>query len=111
MCLTPREPGTSESVLKKELPIEVIAISSIKKIDLDTLLSSLQKTGKLITIEDHNPYNGLASQINSVIAQEGIAVTINNLGVCEYQLSGKSLELYDEAGIGANDLENACRNI
>ncbi len=97
--------------LKDSLPIEVIAISSLKRIDLDTLLPSLEKTGKLITIEDHNPYNGLASQINSIIAQEGLSVKINNLAVREYQLSGKSLELYDEAGIGASDLENACRNI
>jgi transketolase len=97
--------------LKEELEVEVIAISTLKKIDLDTLLPSLQKTGKLITIEDHNPYSGLASQVNSIVAQEGLAVMINNMGVRQYQLSGDSYELYDEAGIGAGDLENACRNL
>lgn len=97
--------------LKGEKEVEVIAVSSMKEIDLDCLIPSLQKTKKLITIEDHNPYSGLASQVNSVIAQEGLSVVINNLAVREYQLSGDSYELYDEAGIGANDLENACRNI
>ncbi len=97
--------------LKGEVSVEVIAISSLKSIDLDVLLPSLEKTGKLITIEDHNPYNGLASQVNAVIAQEGLSVVINNMGVREYQLSGTADQLYDEAGIGPSDLEAACRNI
>ena len=97
--------------LKNEKSIEVIAVSTLKDVDLDTLLPSLEKTGKLITIEDHNPYSGLASQLNSVVAQEGLSLIINNMAVREYQLSGNSYELYDEAGIGASDLENACRNI
>ena len=97
--------------LKGEKSVEVIAVSSLKSIDLNTLLPSLKKTGKLITIEDHNPYSGLASQVNSVIAQEGLSVIINNLAVREYQLSGNSYELYDTANIGATDLEDACKII
>jgi len=97
--------------IKEEVSVEVIAINSLKSIDLDTLLPSLEKTGKLITVEDHNPFNGLASQVNSVIAQEGLSIRINNLAVREYQLSGDVMELYDEAGVGPMDIENACRNI
>lgn len=97
--------------LKGDKSVEVIAVSSLKDIDLDTLILSLKKTGKLITVEDHNPYSGLASQVNSVVAQEGLSVVINNLAVREYQLSGNSYELYDTADIGATDLENACKNI
>jgi len=97
--------------LKAEKSVEVIAVSSMKSIDLDTLLPSLEKTGKLITIEDHNPHNGLASQVNSVVAQEGLSVMINNMGVRAYQLSGTADQLYDAAGIGRGDLERACRGI
>ena len=95
--------------LKDEISVEVIAISSLKQIDMDVLKPSLQKTGKLITIEDHNPNNGLASQVNSTIAKEGLSVKIDNLAVTEYQLSGKPLELYEIAGIGYESLEKAIR--
>jgi len=95
--------------LKNEISVEVIAVSALKQLDLDTLIPSLQKTGRLVTVEDHNPYNGLATQMNSMVAQEGLSVTINNLAVRAYQLSGDVFELYDEAGIGARDLEQACR--
>jgi len=97
--------------LKDEAPIEIIAISSLKQIDTDLLIPSLQKTKKLITIEDHNPNNGLASQVNSVVAQESLSIVINNLAVDKYQLSGKPLELYEEAGIGPISLEKAIRAI
>jgi transketolase len=97
--------------LKDEASIEIIAISSLKQIDTDLLIPSLQKTKKLITIEDHNPNNGLASQVNSVVAQESLSIVINNLAVDKYQLSGKPLELYEEAGIGPISLEKAIRAI
>jgi transketolase len=95
--------------LKNEISAEVIAVSSIKQIDTDLLVASLQKTGKLITIEDHNPATGLANQVNSVVAQEGLSVVINNLAVRGYQLSGKPSELYEIAGIGPLSLEKAIR--
>jgi len=91
--------------------VDLLAMSSIKQIDKSSLMTSLKKTGKLITIEDHNPHNGWASQINKVIAEEGLSVKIRNMAVTEYQLSGKSMELYDAAHIGAKDLEEACLNI
>lgn len=97
--------------LKNDISVEVIAVSSLKKIDIDLIIPSLKKTEKLITIEDHNPTNGLASQINSIVAQEGLSVVINNLAVREYQLSGKPLELYEVAGIGPISLEKAIRGI
>ncbi len=88
--------------------IDLLAMSSIKKIDREALVASLKKTGKLITIEDHNPHSGWASQISKVVAEEGLSVKIKNLAVTEYQLSGKPMELYDIAGIGAEALEKAC---
>jgi len=94
--------------LKDKVKLDVLIMSAIKKIDREALVKSLNKTGKLITIEDHNPFNGWASQINKAIAEEGLRVKIKNMAVEEYQLSGTSLELYDAAGIGGDDLEKAC---
>jgi transketolase len=91
--------------------VELLVMSSFNKIDRKTLIASLKKTGKLVTIEDHNPHNGWASQLSTVIAQEGLKVKIKNLAVREYQLSGTSDELYVAAGIGMKDLEEACKTI
>jgi transketolase len=89
--------------------VDLLIMSSFSAIDRKALAASLKKTGKLVTIEDHNPYSGWASQLNNMIAEEGLKAKIKNLAVREYQLSGTSDELYDAAGIGEKDLEKACR--
>ena len=97
--------------LKDKFSIDLLAMSALKDIDHEALINSVNKTGRLITIEDHNPLNGWASQINKTIANEGLAIKIKNLAVNEYQLSGGTYELYDEAEIGPKDLTKACFNI
>lgn len=91
--------------------IDLLAMSALKSIDQAALVESLKKTGKLITIEDHNPLSGWAGQISKVVAELGLALPIKNLAVESYQLSGTPLELYDSAGIGPSDLEKACLTI
>jgi transketolase len=79
--------------------IEIVAVSSIKSFD-DNLLKSIKKTRKVVTVEDHNIVSGLSSQIAKYIQDHGIKLDIyKSLGVKEYQLSGKSEELYEKAKI------------
>jgi len=91
--------------------VDLLIMSSFSSIDRKALVASLKKTGKLVTVEDHNPYNGWAAQCNKSIAEEGLKVKIKNLAVREYQLSGTSDELYEVAGIGEKDLERICKTI
>lgn len=89
--------------------IEIIAVSSIKKFD-DTLFNSVKKTRKVITVEDHNTYSGLGSQLARTFAEEGIKVEkFRIIGVREYQLSGKVEELYEKAGIACKDIVDAVK--
>ena len=81
--------------------IEIVIASSIKMFD-ETLLNSLNKTGKVITVEDHNGLSGLAASVALFSAQNGIIIDqFANLSVGEYQLSGTPAELYASAGVDA----------
>lgn len=94
-----------------DLSIEIIAASSIKKFD-DNLIKSIQKIGKVITVEDHNTYSGLGGQVGRLIAKEGLKVEkFVMLGVEEYQLSGTSSELYQAVGIDSEGIVKACKTI
>jgi transketolase len=91
-----------------KLSVEIIAVSSIKKFD-QTLLDSVSKTRKLITVEDHNTFSGLGSTLARHLLKEGIKLEkFHTLGVSEYQLSGKPQELYAAAGINAEAIQKAC---
>lgn len=91
-----------------EKKFEIIAVSSIKQFD-QTLTDSIKKTGKVITVEDHNTLSGLGGQLARHLSKHQIRVEqFKMLGVEEYQLSGKSPELYAAAGIDAESIAQAC---
>ena len=88
------------------ISIELIAISSIKKFD-QTILNSIKKTKKLLTIEDHNAISGLSSQISKFIIENDFKPEkFESLAVKEYQLSGTSQELYKHVGL---DIESIAK--
>jgi transketolase len=87
--------------------IELIAVSSFRTLDTKTLATSLQKTGKLITIQDHNVNTGIGMLIDRLLAESGILAKRLHLGVKNYQLSGTADELYEKAGLGVNAIKEA----
>ena len=91
-----------------EVSIEIIAVSSPKQFD-ETLLNSIKKTKKVITVEDHNVYSGFGAQLARKLLTENIPVDkFEILGTTHYELSGTPQSLYKDAGIDSLGIENAC---
>ncbi len=57
---------------QKETTVEVINARFLKPIDKQTIKQSLQKTKKVITIEDGTIINGLATAVQEIIIQEDL---------------------------------------
>lgn len=106
--------GVTEALKAREIlgaDIEIIAVSSIKKFD-QTLLDSIAKTKKVITIEDHNPVSGLGGQLAQYLLKNDIPTdAYHSIGVTEYQLSGKQAELYRMASIDAEAIAEAAKKM
>ncbi len=85
--------------------VELIAMTSLSHLDERVLVASLQKTKKCLTLEDHNPRTGYGQRINAFIAEKKLDVTVENMGVTEYQLSGKAEQLYEKAGLSEAHIE------
>jgi len=104
-CVTEALKAREESGINAE----IVIVSSIKQFD-ETLAQSLAKTGKVITVEDHNSASGLGSAIAKFIADQGIVLMdFCDLSVKAYQLSGKPNELYAAAGIDAQAIIKALK--
>jgi transketolase len=100
-----------EMLKEKGVSVELVAATAIKQFD-KTLCDSIQKTGKVVTVEDHNTYSGLGSQIARQLQKNGLNVDkMKMMGVEEYQLSGKWNELYASAGLGVDDIVRECEAI
>lgn len=92
----------------QNIHVEIIIVSSIKQFDA-TLKKSLQKTKRLLTVEDHNTKSGLASQLALYLQKEKIVLQkFDIMGVDEYQTSGTAEELYERAKISPNYIIKKC---
>jgi transketolase len=98
---------------KKAPSLEIINCSSIKPLDIDTIIKSVKKTKKLICLEDHQKNGGLGQKIASLLVESGIQFKFIHLGVDDqFGRSGKDLdELYDYYHIGINDLMKSINTI
>ncbi|MBT5517054.1 transketolase [Candidatus Peregrinibacteria bacterium] len=91
--------------------IEVIAVSSFIPFDAATIVESVKKTGRLVTVHDHNVDTGLAHYVRRAMEEAGLSVPAKHLGVDHYQLSGTADELYKLAGLAVEDISESLHSL
>jgi len=96
---------------EKGISAEVINIHTIKPLDVDAILASVQKTKCVITCEEHQINGGLGDSIAQVLArfypapQEMVAVN-NSFGE-----SGTPMQLLEKYGLSPNDIVKAVEKV
>jgi len=58
----------AEKLEEDEISAEVIDLHTIKPLDSETILNSVKKTNKVITVEEHNIFGGLGSTIAELLS-------------------------------------------
>lgn len=90
---------------------EILIASSPKQFD-ENLKESLEKTKKVIVVEDHNGLSGFSSQVALYAADLGICLEdFHSVSVKKYELSGTPAELYENAKIGKNAIVEILKNL
>jgi len=84
---TDATPRSSSLRSTSSINAEVINVSSIRPIDKKGIIESIQKTKKVITVEEHSLHGGLGSLISEIIAEAGLPVRLVRLGIPEGQFS------------------------
>ena len=88
----------AESLSKDKIEVKVINMSSIKPIDKHMLKKCAAKTGRIVTLEEHQKSGGLGSAVCEALAE--IPVSIKIIGVDNrFGQSGKPEELFEEYGL------------
>ena len=89
----------------------MIDLYSIKPIDTETLVQAARQTRGLVTAEDHWPEGGLGEAVLSGLASAGVQAPVKTLAVRRMPTSGKPAELLHHAGIDAEAIANAARQL
>lgn len=77
-------------------------------IDRDALRAAAA-TGLIVTCEDHNPVNGLGSQVANALLDEGLSCRLIRLGARGYSGSAPPAALYAAQGLDAAGIAAAVR--
>jgi transketolase len=102
----------AELLKEKGVSAEVINVHTIKPIDKDTVIQSVQKTGCAVTCENHNIYGGLGSAVAEVLSEHH-PVPIKYVGVNDsFLIVGKIPPLLEKYHMTKNDIvEKALESI
>ncbi|MDQ6776072.1 MAG: transketolase [Actinomycetota bacterium] len=101
----------AERLAADGIEARVIDVYSIKPLDVQTLVSAAEETGAIVTAEDHRPEGGLGDAIAGALAEAGRPVRMRKLAVYELPGSGKPAELLHQAGIDADAIVGAAREV
>ena len=101
----------AEALEAESISAEVVNIHTIKPLDTELLVSSVQKTGCIVSAEEHNYLGGLGESIAAALAlelhtpQEFIA-TKDTFGE-----SGTPAQLMEKYGLNKNAIISACKKV
>ncbi len=90
---------------------EVIDVMSVKPLDVDTLVASARKTGRVVTCEEHSIMGGMGSTVAEALAQV-VPVPMRLVGVRDvFGTSGDPEELMEYFGLTAADIVEAVHEL
>jgi transketolase len=89
----------------------VIDLYSVKPIDAETLRAAARETGAILTVEDHWPEGGLGDAVLGALAEEQPHPIVVKLAVRDMPGSGKPAEMLHAAGIDADCIVAAARDL
>lgn len=94
----------AEELEKEGINAEVINIHTIKPLDEGAILTSANKTGKVVTVEEHSVIGGLGSAVADVISAKNAAKVLK-IGVQDiFGQSGSGAELIKEYGLDSESI-------
>ncbi len=91
--------------------VRVIDCYSIKPIDEETLQAAARECGGIVTVEDHWPEGGLGDAVLGALARTPDTPPVVKLAVRDMPTSGKPDELLKAAGIDAEAIAAAAREV
>ena len=101
-----RAMAAREMLKAKGIEAAVVHCSSPLAINADELFKILGDK-PLVTCEDHNVNSGMGSIVDMLLAQNGKALKLKNMGATHYGMSGKSDEVMAEMKLAPQDIADA----
>ncbi|MEW9669428.1 transketolase family protein [Ammoniphilus sp. 3BR4] len=101
----------AEELQKRGIHAEIIHVHTIKPIDVEAIVQTAKKTGRVVTVEEHSIIGGLGSAVAEVLA-EYQPTPLRRVGTQDrFGVSGKMNELLDFFGLRAANVIKAVEEL
>ena len=101
----------ADKLFHKGIDLEVIHVPTIKPLDAATILPSVEKTGRVITVEEAQIAGGFGGAITELLAEHH-PVPVKRIGMRDqFGESGDPDELLEKFGLTAKHIEQAARDM
>ena len=101
--------GAAEKLAVDGIDAEIINICTIKPLDKDIIIKSAQKTGRVVTCEEHSVIGGLGSAVCDALAEE-YPVKVRKIGMQDvFGESGSASDLVKKYGLDAEGVYNSVK--
>ncbi|MBI2010542.1 MAG: transketolase family protein [Candidatus Chisholmbacteria bacterium] len=98
-------------IAAQEVDGEVINCHTIKPLDVEAMVASAKKTGRVVTAEEHQVNGGLGGAVAEALTDAGVAVPIKRVGMQDsFGESGDPEELLKKYKMKAENIVEAVRN-
>ena len=102
---------SADLLKEKGISAEVINIHTIKPLDEEIILKSIEKTGCVVSAEEHNTIGGLGESVASLIVKNKL-VPMEFVGVNDqFGESGKPSDLMKKYGLSKESIIESCEKV
>ena len=93
-----------KALAQKGISAEIINMATIKPLDEELVLASAKKTGRVVTVEEHNIIGGLGEAVCSLLGEK-LPTPVKRIGVNdEFGHSGPAVDLLKQFGLSAENI-------
>ena len=103
--------AAADELAAEGINARVIDLYSVKPLDAETVRAAARETGAVLTVEDHWPEGGLGDAVLAALSEEQPHPIVVKLAVTEMPGSGKPAEMLHAAGIDADCIAAAARDL
>ncbi len=108
---TPRTAEAAEFLAADGIDAHVVHVATIKPIDVDGIVAAAERTGRVITVEEHTVIGGLGGAVAEVLGEHR-PTRLNRIGLYDlYPESGPNDALLDIYGLSASRVAEQVRGI
>lgn len=100
----------AEALSNEGMSVEVVHVPTIKPLDSETILASLRKTGRGVTVEEAQIAGGFGSAVAEILS-ESLPLPLKRIGVADrFGESGKAEELLAHFGLNVESIAETVKN-